>query len=116
MNSQISEEIFQETVDAKNHHATNFNHLTRNFYILKSALRYFKIRKGKSITSKAVADNFPLDSYSAGCALQALKQLGVVEPRTDSTRDRYMPEKVDLDRLEQIQQILTENREIKAFK
>lgn len=112
---QVSEEVYEEVIDAKNHYSTNFNHLTRNFYVMKAALRYFKVKNGMSITSSKISEKFPVESYTAGCALKTLDEIGVVESRTDSSSKRYMPEDINLEKMEEVQNILVDSREINDF-
>ncbi|MFB6159153.1 MAG: hypothetical protein ABEJ95_05880 [Candidatus Nanohalobium sp.] len=107
------EDIKKEVVDAKNHDGRNYSRFTSNFYILRSALRYFKVKKNVSFTSSKVAEEFPLPVSTAGSALKVLEDLDIVERRTDSTRKRYMPGDVDLEKLEKVRKVLLENHEIR---
>jgi len=69
-----------------------------------------------SFTSSKVADNFPISTPIAGSSLRILNDLDVVDARTQSSSpDRFMPETVDLERMEEIEGILIENFEIKEF-
>ena len=113
----VDQELMQKIISAKDGSERKFKTFTGSFYILKSALRYFSIKKGMSFTSSKIADNFPVSAPVAGSSLKILAELDVVEPRTSSSSpNRYMPENVDLERMEQIQEILIENFEIKEFK
>lgn len=108
--------LMDEVVRAKNHHERKFNYLADNFYVMRSALRYFSVKKGMSFTSSKISDNFPVAVTVAGSCLTVLDDLGVVEPRTrSSSPDRYLPRDVDMNRLEEVRQILLENFEIEEF-
>lgn len=109
-------DLRRSIVDAKNSSERKFKTFTANFYVLKSALRYFSVKKGMSFTSSKVADNFPISTPIAGSSLRILNDLDVVDARTQSSSpDRFMPETVDLERMEEIEGILIENFEIKEF-
>lgn len=113
---QVTENLRRQIVDSKDYDSRNFAKLTGNFYLVKAALRYYSVKKNMSFTSSKVSKDFPLPVSTAGSALKVLRQLDVVETRTESSSgNRYMPDKVDLERLEQIEQILLENREIESF-
>lgn len=106
-----------EVVEAKNFNDRNFSYLTQNFYIIRSALRYYSVRLGKSFTSSDLAEDFPLTVPVAASCLNVLKELEVVEARTQSSSpDRYMPETIDMDKFEKIGDILRENKEIEEFR
>jgi len=110
-------DVRTQVVDAKNFFDRPFLYLTQNFYIMKSALRYFSVKKGMSFTSSKLADNFPISTPVAGSCLKILNELEVVDARSDSSSpDRYMPEDIDLNRLEKIEQVLVESKEIQEFK
>lgn len=112
----VDQELMQNIVSAKDGSERKFKTFTSSFYILKSALRYFSVKKGMSFTSSKVADNFPVSAPVAGSSLKILDELDVVESRTrSSSPNRYMPEKVDLEKMEEIQEILIENFEIEEF-
>jgi len=112
----VDQELMQNIVSAKDGSERKFKTFTGSFYILKSALRYFSVKKGMSFTSSKVSDNFPVSAPVAGSSLKILDELGVVESRTrSSSPNRYMSEDVDLEKMEQIQEILIENFEIKEF-
>jgi len=117
MTSEVSQEDLRDgIVQAKNHHERKFTHFTNNFHIIKSALRYFSVKQGLSFTSSKVSDNFPVAVTVAGSCLTVLKELDVVEARTESSSpDRYLPRNVDMDRLEQVEEVLLENYEINEF-
>jgi hypothetical protein len=109
-------DLRQSVVDAKNASERKFKTFTSSFYILKSALRYFSVKKGMSFTSSKVADNFPISAPIAGSSLRILDDLDVVDARTrSSSPDRFMPEDVDLDRMERVEEILVDNFEIEEF-
>lgn len=109
-------DIKREVTELKDFNGRNFNYLTQNFYIMRSALRYFSRRKAVYFTSSKIADNFPVSVPVAASCLNALEELGVVEARKKSSSpDRYVPQEVDLDRLEEVQKILLENHEILEF-
>jgi|APHM01.1.fsa_nt_gi hypothetical protein len=106
----------QNVIDAKNASERKFKTFTGNFYILKSALRYFSVKKGMSFTSSKLANNFPVSATIAGSSLRILNDLGVVQARTESSSpDRYMPKDVNLNKMEKVEEILIENFEIKDF-
>lgn len=107
-------ELMEEVSRIKDIHEREFKVFTRNFYIMKSALRYFSVKQGLSFTSSKVAENFPANVSVAGACLKVMEELDVIECRT-SSKKRYMPEKTDLDRMEEIGSLLRENYEIRDF-
>jgi hypothetical protein len=110
---QLRDRIVRE----KDRSERQFHHLTSNFYIMKSALRYFSEKTGNSFTASRVSEKFPVAVSVAGSSLNVLERLDVIQKRNDSTSaDRYMPQEVDLELLEQVQEILIENREIEKFR
>lgn len=110
------DQVKNDILRAKDGSERKFKTFTNSFYILKSALRYFKIKKDMSFTSSKLSDNFPISAPVAGSSLKILSRLDVLKPRTNSSSpDRYMPEDIDLERLEKVQDILLENMEIKEF-
>lgn len=118
MEQEVSEkkELRMEIVKVKDHNGRKFKLFVNNFYVLKAALRYFSVRQGMSFTSSKVAENFPLPTAVAGSGLNVLEKLGVIEKRTESSSpDRYMPDKVDMERLLRIEEILEESHEIESF-
>jgi len=109
--------VRRDVVDVKNHFERPFQYLTQNFYILKASLRYFSVKKGQSFTTSKLADNFPISVPVAGGCLKVLDELDVVSARNESSSpNRYMPDEVDLDRLEKVEEVLSENLEINEFK
>lgn len=117
MPDYVEKSLREEVIKAKNHHERKFTLLTENFYLMRSALRYFTQKKGSSFNSSKVAENFPLPVPVAGSCLNILEKLGVVEARTKSSSpDLYMPRKVDLDRMCEVGEILRESHEIREFK
>lgn len=109
-------DLRRSIVDAKNASERKFKTFTSNFYVLKSALRYFSVKKGMSFTSSKVADNFPISTPIAGSSLRILNDLDVVDARTESSSpDRYMAEDVNLEKMKEIEMILVDNFEIKEF-
>jgi len=113
---QQTQQLFQDVVDAKNHNSRNFTQLTNNFYLVKSALRYYTVKNEMSFTSGKIADNFPLPLNAVGSSLKVLEELEVIQSRTESShQNRYMPQQVDLEKLEEIEEILLENKEIDDF-
>lgn len=104
--------IQKKIVDSKNHGRRKYQHFTNNFYLIKSALRYYSIKKNMSFTSSTVSDDFPIPVSVAGSSLSVLEEIGVIEKRTDSSNKRYMPEDVDLELMEDVGEVLRENREI----
>jgi hypothetical protein len=110
------ESLREEVVRVRNHHERKFNHLTDNFYVMRSALRYFSVKQGLSFTSSKISDNFPVPVTVAGSCLTVLDELDVVDPRTRSSApDRYVPQDVDMDRMREIKEVLLENYEIQEF-
>lgn len=108
--------VRNEVVRAKDTHSRSFNHLTENFHVVMSALRYYSVKKGKTFTSTKMAEDFPLSIPVAGSCLSLLEELEVVEPRTrSSSPDRYMPRDTDLKKMVQIRKVLEENYEIDSF-
>lgn len=109
-------DIRTEVIDAKDFNDRSFSYLTQNFYVMRSALRYYSQRLGTSFTSSDLAEDFPITVPVAASCLNVLKELEVVEARTESSSpDRYMPEAVDMDKIKEIGDILRENKEIKEF-
>lgn len=105
-----------EVVEVKNFDDRNFSYLTQNFYIMRGALRYYSERLGTSFTSSDLAEDFPVTVPVAASCLNALKQMDVLEARTESSSpDRYMPETVDMKKMKEIGELLRENREINDF-
>lgn len=109
-------ELRREVIRAKDFHEHKFSDLTSNFYLVKSAIRYYSVKKGMSITSTRISEDFPLAVTIAGSCLSLLEELEVVEKRSESSSaDRYPPASVDLERLEVIEEILVESNEIGSF-
>jgi len=108
--------VRQDLLDAKNFFDRPFLYLTENFYVMKAALRYFSVKKGMSFTSSKLSENFPISTPVAGSCLKILNELDVVDARSESSSpDRYMPEDVDIERLEKIEEVLVESKEIQEF-
>lgn len=113
---QVYDNVRQDIVKAKDTNERKFKYLADNFYVVRSALRYFSVKQGRPITSSKLSDNFPLTAPIAGSCLSVLEQLGIVEKRTESNSPHvYMPEKVDMDRLESVEQVLKDNFEIDEY-
>lgn len=113
---QAYDGIRQDVVKAKDMNERKFKYLSDNFYVVRSALRYFSVKQGRPITSSKLADNFPLTAPIAGSCLSVLEQLGVVEKRTESNSPHvYMPEKVDMNRLNSVEKVLKDNYEIDEY-
>ena len=109
-------ELRQQIVEVKDFRSRQFKIFKDNFYLIKAAVRYFAVKNGLSFTSTKVSENFPMSVTTAGSCLSVLKDLDVLDVRTESSSpDRYMPQSVDMQRLEQIETILRENREIEEF-
>ena len=114
--SAVLSDVREKVVGVKDGSERKFKSFTANFYVLKAALRYFKVKKDMSFTSSKLADNFPVSAPIAGSCLSILTRLGVVRPRTKSSSpDRYMPEDVDLQRLETVEEVLKDSYEIDEF-
>lgn len=108
--------VRDEIVRQKDLNPRKFKTFSRNFYLLKSALRYFSVRKETSFTTSDIKDNFPLSVPAAGSSLSILKHLDVVSPRTrSSSPDRYLPKDVDMEKLEEVEEILIDSYEIDNF-
>lgn len=116
MNTEIDEGLLDDVARVKDFNGRSFQSFTRNFYLCKSFLRYFSVRMSTSFNSSKVSNQFPLSVTVAGTCLTVLEKLEVIEARTESSSaSRYMPETVDLERLEKIEKILLDNREIEGF-
>lgn len=113
MESVLREDI----VELKDFEERRFNHFKDNYYLMRSALRYYSVKKGVSFTSSKLSEDFPMAVTVAGSCLKILTELEVIEPRTESSSpDRYTPEKVDMDKMDEIGDFLRKNHEIKDFK
>lgn len=114
--TQLEMDLRKELEDLKNFDERSFNYMTENFYIMRSALRYFSQKKSVSFTSSRLSENFPLSVPVAGSCLNALEKIDVVSSRTKSNSPNvFMPQNVDLDRMEEIRKILHESHEIQEF-
>ncbi|MFB6193388.1 MAG: hypothetical protein ABEK00_03990 [Candidatus Nanohaloarchaea archaeon] len=111
----MDEELFGSVERAKDRNSRGFQRFTANFHLCKAFLRYFSVKNGNSFNSAKVSEKFPLDVTTAGTCLGVLEDLEIVESRTSSSTNRYMADSVDLDRLEDVEKVLRENQEIKAF-
>ncbi len=112
----MSEELKTEVVRLKNGYPRKFKIFTKNFYITKSAVRYYKVKKNMSFTARKVSDNFPVSIPVAGSCLSILNELEVVKARTESSSpNRYLPKDIDMERLHDVEQLLAENYEIEEF-
>lgn len=112
-----STDLKDSIVQLKDLEERKYGHFVDNFYVIRSALRYYAVKKGVSFTSSKMSEDFPLAVTVAGSCLNMLTELGVVEPRTrSSSPDRYTPEKVDMKKLDEIGDVLRENHEIRPFK
>ena len=110
------DDLRQDIIDSKDWDSRRFDQLVNNFYLMRSALRYFSVKKGISFTSSKVSESFPLPVTVAGSCLKVLEDLDVVESRSSSNSpDRYLPETVDLDKMKDIEKILVENSELNEF-
>lgn len=107
-------ELMEDVSRVKDLHEREFKVFTRNFYTMRSALRYFSVKQGLSFTSSKVAENFPANISVAGACLKVMEELDVIESRT-SSKKRYMPGETDLERMEKIGALLRENYEIRDF-
>ncbi|MFB6180481.1 MAG: hypothetical protein ABEJ93_01260 [Candidatus Nanohalobium sp.] len=108
-------DLHSQVSKVKDLHPREFRSVTQNFYVLKAALRYYSENQGLSITSSRIKEDFPLNAAAAGSCLKVMDFLEVVETRNNGKR-RVMPDKVDLNRLEKIGDLLRENQEIRSFK
>ena len=116
MDTEISEGLLEDVARVKDFNGRSFQSFTRNFYLCKSFLRYFSVRMSTSFNSSKVSNQFPLSVTVAGTCLTVLEKLEVIEARTESSSaSRYMPETVDLERLEKIEKVLLDNHEIDGF-
>lgn len=110
------QELRNEVEKVKDFHGRNFSQLTSNFYIMRAALRYYSVKQGRSITSARISDDFPLTAPVAGSCLTVLEALGVVEKRNESSsKNRYLPSDVDMEKLKDLEKILQESYEIEGF-
>jgi hypothetical protein len=114
---QIEEgSLWNEVEKVKDFHGRNFSQLTDNFYIMRAVLRYYSVKQGKSITSASISDNFPITAPVAGSCLTALEKLEVVEKRTESSsKSRYLPQDVDMERMMELEEVLKRRLEIEDF-
>ncbi|QKQ98318.1 hypothetical protein GKQ38_02190 [Candidatus Nanohaloarchaea archaeon] len=113
---EVTESLLDDVVRAKDFNDRGFQMFTQNFYLCKAFLRYFSVKRGTSFNSSKVSKKFPLSVTVAGTCLSVLEDLEVVESRTSSSSaSRYMPGSVDLEKLEKIEEVLKENREIDEF-
>jgi len=110
-----SKSLRHDIARAKDLYEREFKALTRNSYIMRSALRYFSVKQGLSFTSSKVADNFPVTVSTAGSCLKVMDEIGAVESR-NSSRKRFMPQKCDLEKMEEAGEILRANYEIRDFR
>lgn len=110
------DDIRNEVVKAKDLNGRQFKNFTSNFYVIKSALRYYSVNQGLSFTASKIGDEFPVSVPAAGSSLKILSDLGVVESRSDSSSaNRYMPDNVDLEKLLQVEDVLIEQLELEEF-
>ena len=79
---------------------------------MRAALRYYTEKTGKSVTSTRISGDFPIAVSVAGSALSALEQIGVIEDRNSSGSSRYMGKDIDLDEMDEIGDILREEKEL----
>jgi hypothetical protein len=114
---QVSKlKLRQEIAELKDFDSRQFQIFIDNFYLIKAAIRYFGVKQGLSFTSVKVSENFPLASTTAGSCLNVLEELEVVSVRKESTSaSRYMPQQVDMEKLQEVENILIENFEIEEF-
>jgi len=112
----MSESLSKEVRMLKDWDSRQFNFLVDNFYIIRSALRYFAVKKQMSFSAVKISNEFPVSVPVAGACLNMLEELNIVSSRTrSSSPDLYMPQKVDMDRLKTLENILVDNYEIEAF-
>lgn len=107
-------QLRNQIIDAKDLHEREFKAFTRNFYLMRSALRYFSVKQGLSFTSSKIAENFPFTISTAGSCLKVMEEIDIVKSR-NSTKKRYMPQKCDLEKMEKVGEVLRENYEIREF-
>jgi len=113
---QVYDNLKQDIVKVKDMNERKFGYFTDNFYLLKTALRYFTVRQSRPINSTKLSENFPMTTPVAGSCLDIMHQLEVIEKRTKSNSpDLYMPEKADMNRMQDIEKVLLENYEIEEF-
>ncbi len=113
---QIQQDLKQDLVRVKDLNERKYGYFTDNFYILKTALRYFTVRQSRPITSSKLSDNFPMTAPIAGSCLDIMDKLDILEKRSKSNSpDLYMPEKADLERMTEIEKVLKQNYEIEEF-
>lgn len=113
---EIDQRLVDDVAKAKDFNDRGFKMFTRNFYLCKAFLRYFSVKRATSFNSSKVSKKFPLSVTVAGTCLSVLEDLEVVESRTaSSSASRYMPGSVDLERMEMIEKVLIENKEIDEY-
>ncbi len=113
----MDEKLKQDTVKLKDVYPRKFKVFTNNFYLVKSAVRYYTVKKNMSFTANKISENFPLSIPAAGSSLSILNELDIVKVRTESSSpNRYLPKEVDMNRLEKVEKLLRENYEIDDFK
>lgn len=116
METEFDRDLRDQVVRLKDFEERKFHHMIENFYVLRSALRYYSVKKGKSFTSSQLSEDFPLAVTVAGASLSVLTELEIVDPRRrSSSPDRYLPEKVDMEKMNQLEKVLRQNHEIKPF-
>ncbi|MFB6145625.1 MAG: hypothetical protein ABEJ99_03910 [Candidatus Nanohaloarchaea archaeon] len=109
-------ELKKSLINHKDLDQRKYSYLTGNFYLLKSAIRYYSVKVGKSFTAGDIADDFPLTIPVAGSTLRLLEDLDVIESRNRSKSSRrYMPQDTDIERLEALEDVLSQNYEIDEF-
>ena len=109
-------ELREKIAELKDFDERQFQTFVDNFYLIKAAVRYFSVKQGLSFTSVKISENFPLATTTAGSCLNMLEELEVISVRKESTSaSRYMPQKVDMEKLNEVEIILKENFEIEEF-
>lgn len=109
-------ELQHQIAELKDFNSRQFQSLTDNFHVIKAAIRYFSVKQGLSFTSVKISENFPMAATTAGSCLKILSELDVVSVRKkSSSANRYMPQNVDMERLNQVESILVDNFEIEEF-
>ncbi|PSG99069.1 MAG: hypothetical protein BRC29_02985 [Nanohaloarchaea archaeon SW_7_43_1] len=110
------QELRNEVEKAKDFHGRNFSQLTGNFYIMRAAIRYYSVKQGRSVTSARISEDFPLTAPVAGACLTVLEALEIVEKRNESSsKNRYLPGDINMEKMKELEKILKDNYEIESF-
>lgn len=117
MSQKIKQQnLKEEIVDLKDFQGRQFEVFAENFHIMKAALRYFSVDIGMSFTSTKISKKFPVTASVAGTCLNMMEDLNIVESRNSSASPkRFRPQKTNLEKLLEVEQVLVESLEIRDF-